>query len=526
MRFLLRIVALLGMCICAYQGGAHPLQKLHTLDALYTIEGYEGKLCELTEEMYKKLDTMQLNGVRLSAMNHRDLFHPILFGQPIPKETLDSVAQSYARQTGRSLEKAKQILMQARGDYVRDCINLVMQRTGLPKRQAEAFGGLLQIVHLLGDGDILDNARFGSLPNGETLVKSLNNNLEVLFKGADDALMPKVKHLQLQMMKLCKKYRFPRDERVFSVALRRLLMQRNVGELINSRWGRTLGKSGITFNEELAKKAAHNANVLYRQEGIARQEKVHIALADPKKRKQIVDVGIPDKNINKMTTRRINTAYKEATEELSLQTGIVQRIKGRNGQLITTLTVPVRQIGKGLVSGASAGVLTFVFSQGTTYAMYQAGSMTDAEYITECEKNLGASLVTGASTCVLVALGATPTGWVVIGAGLTVDAIYNLTFDEIQWVNSFNWEKDWVFGELPTEIQRRRALFMPLSEARGVFTFPTDRTSFLDPQGNRAIQSRATIVDYSSSQEVQQRSSFLEPSSIKGVNSQRRGFLP
>lgn len=518
---------LLGTFFCAFQGGAHPKLIEHKLDAMYTIEGYEGKLGEIVEEMYKRLDAMQIDGVRLSAMNHRDLFHPVLFGQPIPAEKLDSVARTYGKATGKAFEESKQILLQARAKYIRECTDLVARRTGLPKRQAEALGGLLQIVHLLGDADVLDNARFGAIPNSNEIVRALNHNLDTLFKGADDTVKRGVEHLKLQILKLKAKFVLPKDERVFVIALRRLLMQRNLGELLHQRWGNTLAKSGIMFNEITARQASRSAINLYRQEGAQRSLKLSSMKNNPQNGNMLAELGIPDKNLNKMITRRINASAREATEELSssvvLEKGIVQKIKGPNGKVMSTLTIPIRQVGKGVMAGASAGVLTFIFSQGITYAMYQEGILTDEEYITECEKNIGASFATGACTYVLVALGATPSGWIILGIGVTIDTVYSISFDEIQWVNSFSLERDWIFGTLPTEIQRRHAPLVPAKDARGLFNFSFDRVTVLDFTQSGEIQSRASPLDYSSVEAIQERSSFLDPSSNKRIN-ERRGF--
>ena len=212
----------------------------------------------------------------------------------------------------------------------------------------------------------------------------------------------------------------------------------------------------------------------------------------------------------------------------TVRQGVFQRIRSKSGEIVEVLTVPIegaaRQVGKGLVAGVNAGVLTLVFAQGTTYAMYQAGAMSDDDFLAETEKNCGAALVAGTSTFVLVTLGVNPTGWVILGVGFTADVVYGLLYDQVRWVNSFSFEHDWIFGELPTEIQRRKKMFEPPENAKSCFDFP-DRVSVLNWMEHSEISKRTTPLDFTQSPEIKQRSSFLDFRSNKEIK-KRKTFLP
>lgn len=528
MRFKALVTQALCLCGAAFVGlaYAHPARALHTGDLVRAFEGYEA-FYDLASEINAKIDTFELDGVRLPPRTHRRLFHPLLFGESIPKEELDSICASYIKQVQQkngitlSVETAKRKLMEARARYIRECIGLVQEKTGLPRRQAQALAGSFHIAHLLGDADPLDNTLVDALPEVNRLSRALERHLDELFRGGSDEVLAWVRVQKETLRELRKLY--ANDPVGHNIALRRLLAKDEFGGMLNRRWGRTLAKHNIHFNEAFAKQCFRESEALYYSEGRLRKQKL---LDNPRR---FAKSGLKSHaNTTYKTTRRLNRARqaalaKTASKESSvvIRPGVLQTMRSSTGKVVEVLTVPVQQVGKGLAAGGGVGILTFVFSQGATYAMYQSGALSDDAFIAETEKNCGSALVAGTTTFVLVALGANPAGWVVIGVGVTADVIYGLAFDEIQWVQSFSWDHDWIFGEVPTEIQRRKKFLE--GQGPAIFTLP-DRTVFLDVLSNSELEQRTSPLDWSRNAEIQKRVSPLDWSASEEIRSRKTLF--
>lgn len=528
MRFKALATQVLCLCCAAFAGlvHAHPAKALHTKDLVRAFEGFEA-FYDLASEINAKIDTFELDGVRLSPRNHRQLFHPLLFGESIPKEWLDSICASYIKKVQQkngitlSVETAKKELMQARARYIRECIGLVQKKTGLPRRQAQALAGSFHIAHLLGDADPLDNALVDALPEVNRLSRALERHLDELFRGGSDEVLEWVRVQKEILRDLRRSY--VDDSVGHNIALRRLLAREEFGDMLNRRWGRTLAKHNIHFDEAFAKQCFRESEARYYLEGRLRKQKL---LDDPRR---FAKSGLKSHaNTTYKTTRRLNRARQAALAKMAsreasvvIRPGILQTMRSSTGKVVEVLTVPVQQVGKGLAVGGGVGVLTVVFAQGATYAMYQSGVLSDDAFITETEKNCGSALVAGTTTFVLVALGANPAGWVVIGVGVTADVIYGLAFDEVQWVQGFSWEYDWIFGEVPTGIQRRKKFFE--GQGPAIFTFPK-RAAFLDVLSNPELGQRTSPLDWSSNAEIQRRVSPWDCSSSEEIQKRETLF--
>lgn len=515
----MRRYAFILSCFCcvalADVGYAFAKVAQHVQEHLLMFEGFQ-EFTPLFRALNHEIDASTINGVKLSPTIHRDLYHPVHFGRAIPETQLKSLCATYARQAGISEQAAKKILMQARADYTTRCINLIMTKTGLPRRQAEALGGMLHCMHLLGDYEVVGNSIFKAIPMPEEIAKSAAYHLENLVKGGSDDVV-KWANIQIRYLNEIPK-RYKGDPHGLAIVLRRHFHKYEFGEMLNARWGKTLAKHGFHYDALVAKNAEKTAEKIYRTEGLMRKEKL---LANPKKASEW---GMQKKNYCWVSSRRDNEVMRLVQQgDVEIQPGTLQRMVSPKGEVVEVLTVPItKRLADGAIAGlkrgVSTGVLTFVFTQGTTQVMYQAGAITDDEFITETEKNCGASLVAGvaagATEFVLVALGCHPSGWIILGVGITVDAIYGLAFDELQWVQSFSWENDWVFGYVPTEIQRRRTLFQPPEKAASFFVFPTRATIF-DIDNNPHLRNRVTVLDYGASQEIQRRNTFFENDEVE-----------
>ena len=521
MKHWLRVVMVAVGVLFSFCGKAHPSAAEHIRDITFTFEGYD--FSTIAEKYSKLVDAMEINGVKLSASNHRDLFHPILFGESIPQDRLDSIVRSYVKRTGVTPEVARTTLISYRREFYNKVVLMIVEETGLPKQQAGAFAGIFHITHLLGDGDPVDNFHVKSLPTPKQIIASFEKHLDVLYKGGGDDVVRWVKVQKEFLKELLKLY--PEDSTQLILALKRSVNTMELGKYLHIRWGKTLGKAGHKWSDDVVRNVILEAKIHYKNEDIARRQVL------TEKTKRAEKFKLEPKRYNKLTTQRINKAQAIAESKVAKETvrpGVLQRLKSNSGEVVEVLTVSIegasRQVGRGLSAGASAGVLTLVFSQGTTYAMYQAGAISDDDFIAETEKNCGAALVAGTSTFVLVTLGVNPTGWVILGVGFTADVVYGLLYDQVRWVNSFSLERDWIFGELPTEIQRRKKMFEPPENAKSRFDFP-DRVSVLNWMEHPEISKRTTPLNFMNSPEIKQRSSFLDFRSNKEIK-KRKTFLP
>lgn len=537
-------IAFIVACFSILWAGVIPAygdRLLHDKEALLAFEGWgnpnpkekaelRSPFEQLIDTLSERMDKSRFGGTTVFApSNHRDVYHPILLGEEIPKDHLESACKSWLRKsegitspTTEDLARAKATLMGMRRDYVNACIDKTMELTGLPRKQAESLAGLINVVHLVGDYDLKDNYYIESLPNRERLAKAMNRYLDDLFKGADDEVLAWVAKEKLYIGNLLKR---ARDDVDFASLLKYEFFRKEpLGEYLSKRWGGTLAAKGSVYSEEFARQVSREVTQLRRVDAKDRINKWNSSSRTRNKAKKL---GIQNKNINNHLTRVSKSAWRETQEAMTKgvveqRVGVLQTMRSASGEVVDVLTVPVKSLAKGVAAGASAGVLTLVFGQGTTYAMYQAGVMTEDEFLLETEKNCGAALVTGATTFVLISLGATPTGWVVLGVGTATDILYGMCFDEVQWIQSFDWEKDWIFGEVPTDIQRRNK-FLSSREAKAFFHFP-NRTTLLDWSNNPEILRRSTLLDWSKSSEIEGRTTILNGSSSKKIRSRRTFF--
>lgn len=499
----------LGWCACVC---AHPSAALHANDVKYTFKGYNFE--SLSLDFSKIIDTMEVDGVRLSASNHRDLYHGILLGEAIPQDQLTSLVNTYVKQNNVSPEVAKARLIEDRKTYDNTVTQLFMNETGLPKKQAHAFAGIHHDIHLLGDLEPIDNALIKSLPEPERIARNLIKHIETLFKGGDEEVLKWVAYMKGQIEELIQIYKGRPGE--LMLQLKRLLVKEDFGKMLFKRWGNTLKGKGIYYIEEIVKK-------LYRESDRALAEADRIRkrkLAENPKRQKTS--GLKDERYNRKHAR-VSKEVREKVlqqQEMTCQGTWQQRIRMKTGEIVDVLTV---RVAKGAVAGVKAGVLTFVFTEGSTYAMYQLGALSAEEFEEQTIKNCGASLAAGMTTAVLVTLGATPTGWVILLTSSVVDITYGLVYDELKWINSFSWEHDWIFGEVPTEIQRRRKLFAPPEGRRGIFDFPK-RVTPLNFMASPEIRGRSTPLDFNNNPEIRERSSPFDFGNNPEIQRRRSPF--
>lgn len=138
--------------------------------------------------------------------------------------------------------------------------------------------------------------------------------------------------------------------------------------------------------------------------------------------------------------------------------GLLQKVVTKEGGERFVLSVPVA--GTAAIEGVTAGVLTFVISEGITAVGLAKGEMTEDAFWVETWKNAGAAVLEGVAVGVVVCLGFGPAGVVAIAVGVGVYIIYEIAFNVLYDINKFKGiTLDDYLGIMPTEIQRRPSAF-------------------------------------------------------------------
>lgn len=144
--------------------------------------------------------------------------------------------------------------------------------------------------------------------------------------------------------------------------------------------------------------------------------------------------------------------------EIKSTIGIIQTITLKDGTAVKVLHVPVENVMKGINTGISSGVMTFVFSEGITCYCYFKGDINKDKFVLETAKNCSSALLTGTATFVAVTLGATPGGPVVLGIGIGTYMLCDITFTRIERAIEYRrFHIEDMLGEFPVEFQRRRS---------------------------------------------------------------------
>ena len=153
-----------------------------------------------------------------------------------------------------------------------------------------------------------------------------------------------------------------------------------------------------------------------------------------------------------------NTAKKAGFKSTKMVRGLLQRVVTKEGGERFVLSIPVT--GAAAVEGVTAGVLTFVISEGITAVGLAKGEMTEDAFWVETWKNAGAAVVEGVAVAVVCCLGFGPAGVVAIAVGVGAYIIYEVVFNVLYDINKFKGItlNDYL-GIMPTEIQRRPSAF-------------------------------------------------------------------
>ena len=156
--------------------------------------------------------------------------------------------------------------------------------------------------------------------------------------------------------------------------------------------------------------------------------------------------------------RLVKSLAAKGCAEIKTTTGILQTIELENGTTVKVLHVPVENVAKGINAGLTAGIMTFILSEGVTAYCYFKGEISKDKFVLESAKNCTAGLLTGTTTFVAVTLGATPGGPIVLGIGIGTYLLCDIVFTRIERAIDYRrFHIEDMLGEFPIEFQRRRS---------------------------------------------------------------------
>jgi len=128
------------------------------------------------------------------------------------------------------------------------------------------------------------------------------------------------------------------------------------------------------------------------------------------------------------------TVKKKGIQKVSTTRALLRKLYTKDGGERYVLTV---HIPENVFNGVSAGIMTFVISEGVSAVGFAKGEMTEDAFVVETEKNLGAALVDGLAVYAVCSLGFGPAGLVAIAVGVGAYVIYDIAFQKLYDINKY-----------------------------------------------------------------------------------------
>ena len=168
--------------------------------------------------------------------------------------------------------------------------------------------------------------------------------------------------------------------------------------------------------------------------------------------------------------------------------GILKQVTLKTGAKGVALIVPAagaefaKFLSTPIGAGTSAGVMTFVISEGITTYQFVAGHISEEDFYWESTKNITEAVLVGTAIFVAVTLGATPTGWVVLAVGVTAAIVCEVAFYNLKrMIDGPGFDLEDILGGVPMEIKNRRTV-LDYTDSSNDKTFNT----FLRYQGGES----------------------------------------
>ena len=418
---------------------------------------------------------------------HREFAHWGMNGS-IPDEFLSAMEKAHPGSKERVVELWRQFVV-TRREAVKQALNLSGPNSD---RAAQALASMMNDIHVLGDHTTKATANLRTIDNVvNDYMKSLNRML-----GNHNGLSHQIKaEIKLIPQGLSNQ---ERAARILDILKSHNSEFGRKATNVLTRMGYTGDVSSIDYERLKAiTGTASTTSDVARHWSFELMDDLKQRLAKSKPvrlyggLKESYNSAI-DKASRRMAERAYQTfdnvyspsAIKSMTEVKSCRTvvGVLQEVTMKDGSQKLVLSIPVENFAKGIKSGIGAGVMTFVFSEGATLYQFARGDISQEDFCWESAKNCSAAMLSGGATFVAVVLGAAPTGWVVMGIGIGSYMLCDIAFTEIRrLVDGPSFTLDDILGELPTELQRRKAM-LDYSGLDSLLTYRGDE-SILDYHG-------------------------------------------
>lgn len=416
-------------------------------------------------------------GMMKNIPNHRFMGHWGWSGD-IPEEV-------FTRAKAQGVSKDQIISVWRR--IHKETVDIVMQKTGLPAKQADALAGLLYDTHLLHDytGHFSD-----ALQKPDLIRKDLIKNLHRLLGNNSTFVKQLEQELNAALVGV------PESQR--AQVMMQTLFKNKIGEQLFGAFGeRFLKEHGITYAEGCVSKLA-TATASVKEQFFTATLRNAITECDVKvsetSLKKVVKGVYSEiqRNGHKAyrlqiplqfsTEERIASSYAKECLNLSggklseaeLQRIVEERLRdsavaGTTGRTLTQdeaakIAHDAAQWAKlergKLAFGLKTGILTFIISEGVTVLAFSETDMSEDEFWRQTEKNIGSAILEGAATYCLVALGANPFTWpgglVIMGVSIGSQILYDFAWTRLQReLDSRYFTLDDFIGDLPPEIRDR-----------------------------------------------------------------------
>ena len=162
----------------------------------------------------------------------------------------------------------------------------------------------------------------------------------------------------------------------------------------------------------------------------------------------------------------------------------MQTIQLKDGTTVKVLHVPVENVAKGINAGLSAGVMTFILSEGVTGYCYFKGEISKDKFVIESAKNCSAAIMTGSATFVAVTLGASAGGPIVLGIGIGSYMLCDIAFERLERAIDYrHFHIEDMLGKFPIEFQRRRST-LEYDGYENLLGYAKNKRSTLEFKGN------------------------------------------
>ena len=453
-RWIIRLAIVVGVLVIPQQATPYGSAQTHLDVTEAILGGYGGDdFRELFDATSGAVDSMAKDfeehfpemTKHFNPKTHRLLGHGWALDEEVPESVLEQIEKEYGVSRKKALAYCR--------EYQEKIIKRAMELTGLARDKATAFASLIIDLHQLQDLEP-GNSVVKQVSRVKKVVANINRHLDSLL-AENPKLAAVIKKKLNAVLEACLKEGL--SEKEIAKRLIDALMECHLGTAINScnkKFLKLVYSIDRVVNANARAAAARAKAAAAKANKAATLNKFKKTLSSSAKY-----TTVATKTGEEVTAKTVeNTAKKAGYKNTKMVRGLLQKVTTKQGGESFILSVPVA--GSAAIEGVSAGVLTFVISEGFTAVGFARGEMSEDTFWVETWKNAGAAVVDGVAVAVVCCLGFGPAGVVAIAVGVGAYIIYEVVFNVLYDINKFRGiTLDDYLGVMPTEIQRRPSAF-------------------------------------------------------------------